>query len=41
MLAQAKAQLPDGEEKEAPIKILFGNKSDLNHLAKVDPSTVK
>ena len=26
----------DGEEKEPPMKILFGNKSDLNHMAKVD-----
>ena len=24
------------DEKDAPIKILFGNKSDLNHLSQVD-----
>ena len=27
---------PAGQDKDAPIKILFGNKNDLNHLSQVD-----
>ena len=29
------------EDKDAPIKVLFGNKSDLNHMAQIDSETHK
>jgi GTPase SAR1 family protein len=33
-------KIPAGSEKEPPIKVIFGNKSDLNHQVKVDSEMI-
>lgn len=41
-LLQAQNRNQDGDDdKDAPIKVIFGNKSDLNHMSQIDSDTHK